>query len=228
MSPIQTTIINFTGEGLLADKKYVDDSIKNFQTENDAVIERLTNTINSKFSKGNLPAGIPDAKSFYDLVEKGYGGQLDENLLYLKDRGIKQEGFLYFDRNKSGLFRCIKTTTEDYTTNSTTYFEDASPASNHDRLTNLIETWHSEDYSQGYKKYSNGILEQWGVVIDSTSLTETIKLKVSYINKNYSVTVTNNNKELLWYTDKGMDSFIITCTSTGRFQKNWYTIGLWK
>ena len=87
---------------------------------------------------GSLPAGIPDAKGIYDLLEKGYGGQLDENLLYLNDRGVKQEGYLYFDKNKPGLFRCIKTTTADYVTNSTEYFVDASPASNSDRLANLI------------------------------------------------------------------------------------------
>ena len=92
---------------------------------------------------GNLPAGIPDAKGIYDLLEKGYGGQLDENLLYLNDRGVKQEGYLYFDKNKPGLFRCIKTTTADYVTNSTEYFVDASSNANSDRLDILkaISIW---------------------------------------------------------------------------------------
>lgn len=101
---------------------------------------------------GSLPAGIPDAKGIYDLLEKGYGGQLDENLLYLNDRGVKQEGYLYFDKNKPGLFRCIKTTTADYVTNSTEYFVDASPASNSDRLANLNKNKIVyEDYSKAGK-----------------------------------------------------------------------------
>lgn len=101
---------------------------------------------------GSLPAGIPDAKGIYDLLEKGYGGQLDENLLYLNDNGVKQEGYLYFDKNKPGLFRCIKTTTADYITNSTEYFVDASPNANSDRLTNLNKNKIVyEDYSKAGK-----------------------------------------------------------------------------
>ena len=135
VTPVETTVVNFTGQDLLADKKYVDDSIKNFQTENNAVIENLRNTINTKLTKGNLPAGIPDAKAFYDLIEKGYGAELDENLFYLNDAGTKQVGCLYFDRNKKGLFKCIKQTTG--TVNSTEFFVDASPNANSDRLANL-------------------------------------------------------------------------------------------
>ena len=135
VTPVETTVVNFTGQDLLADKKYVDDSIKNFQTENNAVIENLRNTINTKLTKGSLPAGIPDAKAFYDLIEKGYGAELDENLFYLNDAGTKQVGCLYFDRNKKGLFKCIKQTTG--TVNSTEFFVDASPNANSDRLANL-------------------------------------------------------------------------------------------
>ena len=135
VTPVETTVVNFTGQDLLADKKYVDDSIKNFQTENNAVIEGLKNTINTKLAKGSLPAGIPDAKAFYDLIEKGYGAELDENLFYLNDAGTKQVGCLYFDRNKKGLFKCIKQTTG--TVNSTEFFVDASPNANSDRLANL-------------------------------------------------------------------------------------------
>ena len=135
VTPVETTVVNFTGQDLLADKKYVDDSIKNFQTENNAVIEGLKNTINTKLAKGSLPAGIPDAKAFYDLIEKGYGAELDENLFYLNDAGTKQVGCLYFDRNKKGLFKCIKQTTG--TVNSTEFFVDASPNANSDRLMNI-------------------------------------------------------------------------------------------
>lgn len=101
----------------------------------EAKIKEAKNTADNKLTKGNLPAGISDAKTFYDLVEKGYGAELDENLFYLNDAGTKQVGKLYFDKNKKGLFKCIKQTTG--TVNSTEFFVDASPNANSDRLTNL-------------------------------------------------------------------------------------------
>ena len=100
VTPVETTVVNFTGQDLLADKKYVDDSIKNFQTENNAVIENLRNTINTKLAKGNLPVGITDAKGIYDLLENNGGINIDPNLLYLNDAGTKTQGKVYFDRNK--------------------------------------------------------------------------------------------------------------------------------
>ena len=101
----------------------------------DGSAEWGTLDIKDKLDRGNLPATIPDAKTFYDLIEKGYGAELDENLFYLNDSGTKQVGYLYFDKNKKGLFRCIKQTTG--TVNSTEYFVDASPSANYDRFGNL-------------------------------------------------------------------------------------------
>ena len=102
----------------------------------DGSAEWGTLDIKDKLDRGNLPATIPDAKTFYDLIEKGYGAELDENLFYLNDSGTKQVGYLYFDKNKKGLFRCIKQTTG--TVNSTEYFVDASPSANYDRFGNLL------------------------------------------------------------------------------------------
>ena len=104
----------------------------------EAKIKEAKNTADNKLTKGSLPAGISDAKTFYDLVEKGYGAELDENLFYLNDAGTKQVGKLYFDKNKKGLFKCIKQTTG--TVNSTEFFVDASPNANSDRLANLFNT----------------------------------------------------------------------------------------
>ena len=64
------------------------------------------------------------------------GGEFDTNLLYLNDEGTKTAGKLYYDRLKSGVFRCLSQTTS--TTNSTTYFEDISNKANSDRLDNLF------------------------------------------------------------------------------------------
>ena len=121
----------------------------------EAKIKEAKNTADNKLTKGSLPAGISDAKTFYDLVEKGYGAELDENLFYLNDAGTKQVGKLYFDKNKKGLFKCIKQTTG--TVNSTEFFVDASPNANSDRLTNLnyFEKSYTFNSTGGYIKDAN-------------------------------------------------------------------------
>ena len=63
VTPVETNIVNFTGKDLLADKKYVDDSIRNFQTGNDKVIEELRNLINSKEPKITKNSGFNLNKS---------------------------------------------------------------------------------------------------------------------------------------------------------------------
>ena len=151
-------------------------------------------------SKGSLPAGIPDAKGIYDLIEKGYGGQLDENLLYLNDQGVKQKDFLYFDRNKPGLFRCIQTTPADYVTNSTTYFVDASPASNADRLANLYKISLFNQNSFCFEL--NEIIVQGGII----NLERAIPSKISYFNlikplTEYGFIYVSPYKESLAYYD---------------------------
>ena len=95
-------------------------------------------------------------------------------------------------------------------------------------MNNLIEIWQSSDKTKDYIKHSNGLLEQWGVINDSTNLTENIQLQIPYVNENYSISITNNNEAKLWYTNKEKKSFIVTCSSSSRFQKNWYAIGFWK
>ena len=192
----------------------------------EAKIKEAKNTADNKLTKGSLPAGITDAKGIYDLIENNSGLNFDPNLLFLNDAGTKTQDKIYFDRNKKGLFRCTQTTTA--TTNSTTYFEDISNKSSADRLTNLTEVWQSSDKTKGYIKHSNGLLEQWGVINDSTNLTENIQLQIPYVNENYSISITNNNDAKLWYTNKEKKSFIVTCSSSSKFQKNWYAIGFWK
>lgn len=109
------------------------------------------NVANTKLTRGNLPAGLTDSKSLYDLLENNGGLNMDPNLLYLNDAGEKIKGKVYFDKNKKGLFECIETTSS--TTNSTTYFVDISNKASSDRLNNLdkIETsefYHLKNYGQ--------------------------------------------------------------------------------
>ena len=102
----------------------------------DNKMNELSSSNDKKLNKGSLPATITDAKEIYDLLENNGGINIDTALLYLNDTGTKTQGKVYFDKNKKGLFECIKTTTS--TVNSTEFFVDISNKASSDRLTNLI------------------------------------------------------------------------------------------
>ena len=106
--------------------KKIEDNIKTAQS-----------TADNKLPKGSLPVTVPDGKTIYDLLENNGGINIDTALLYLNDAGTKTAGKVYFDKNKKGLFECIKTTTN--TVNSTEFFVDISNKASADRLTNLIK-----------------------------------------------------------------------------------------
>ena len=75
----------------------------------------------------------------YKLTEN-----FDPNLLYLNDAGTKNVNKVYFDRNRKGLFLCIKQTTG--TVNSAQNFVDISNKANYDRFNYLdkltVPTWY--------------------------------------------------------------------------------------
>ena len=75
----------------------------------------------------------------YKLTEN-----FDPNLLYLNDAGTKNVDKVYFDRNRKGLFLCIKQTTG--TVNSAQNFVDISNKANYDRFNYLdkltVPTWY--------------------------------------------------------------------------------------
>lgn len=148
----------------------------------EAKIKEAKNTADNKLTKGSLPAGISDAKTFYDLVEKGYGAELDENLFYLNDAGTKQVGKLYFDKNKKGLFKCIKQTTG--TVNSTEFFVDASPNANSDRLAKLGNFKILKEEQEYFKVYTYGnflfvSIRDWSLTFNQIlyALPSNIKIK---------------------------------------------------
>ena len=89
----------------------------------------------TKLPKGSLPTTIKSGKDLYDMLENNGGINIDTALLYLNDAGTKTAGKVYFDKNKKGLFECIKTTTN--TVNSTEFFVDISNKASSDRLANL-------------------------------------------------------------------------------------------
>ena len=91
----------------------------------------------TKLPKGSLPTTIKSGKDLYDMLENNGGINIDTALLYLNDAGTKTAGKVYFDKNKKGLFECIKTTTN--TVNSTEFFVDISNKASSDRLANLMK-----------------------------------------------------------------------------------------
>lgn len=117
-------------------------------------------TWNNKLNRGSLPLEIVDAKGLYDLIENNSGLKFDKNLLFLTETGTKYVDNIYFDPNKKGLFKCIKQTTT--TVNSTTYFVDISNEANSNKLENLQGITTADLKSNGYIKFSNGIIFQWG------------------------------------------------------------------
>ncbi|MCF2612975.1 hypothetical protein [Fusobacterium perfoetens] len=144
-------------------------------------IKAVQDTADNKLNKGNLPTTITDAKEIYDLLENNSGLNFDKNLLFLNDKGVKTQGKIYFDRNKVGMFECIKTTPEDYVANSTTYFVDISNKSSSDRLSNL------NDYCSKMinSEYSNHLItKKYSMLIDylKEAKEQNILHKVMYIN----------------------------------------------
>ena len=119
------------------------------QTEGGEIIFDTSRFLN----KGTLPKGIETAENLLTVIEKQTGATFDPALLYLNDVGTKQEGKLYFDRLKSGVFKCITQTTG--TVNSTTNFVDVSNVENANRLSNLTEVFDSE----GHLTYPDGTKE---------------------------------------------------------------------
>lgn len=134
VSNLETNIINFTGEGLLADKKFVEDSINeafsNFE-------EEYHETINTLLPKGTVPASLNSAEKIVAALQGNGGLKFDENLLYLNDEGTKKVGYYYLDRLADGIFECLEQTEE--TVNNSAKFRDISNKASADRLDNLFE-----------------------------------------------------------------------------------------
>ena len=89
---------------------------------------------------GNALALNGKAGTEYDKETRNVaGGNFDPELLYLNDAGTKQKDYLYYDRLKPGVFRCLQTTTG--TVNSTSNFVDISSLENANRLDNLYSSY---------------------------------------------------------------------------------------
>ena len=113
----------------------VDKHISENYDKIDNKMQELNTSNSGKLDKGALPTTIKSGKDLYDMLENNGGINIDTALLYLNDTGTKTAGKVYFDKNKKGLFECIKTTTN--TVNSTEFFVDISNKASADRLTNL-------------------------------------------------------------------------------------------
>ena len=134
VSNLETNIINFTGEGLLADKKFVEDSINevfsNFE-------EEYHETINTLLPKGTVPASLNSAEKIASALQANTGIKFDPDLLYLNYEGTKKVGYCYLDELADGIYECIKETTTTF--NDSACFKNISNKNNSDRLDNLFE-----------------------------------------------------------------------------------------
>lgn len=104
-------------------------------TNQDTEIDLKNNKVGF-LERGDLPAVIQDANGIYKLLENKSGLSFDSALLYLNDAGTKTQGKIYFDKNKKGMFKCIKTTSG--VVNSTEFFVDINNNAISDKLENLI------------------------------------------------------------------------------------------
>ena len=146
VSNLETNIINFTGEGLLADKKFVEDSINeafsNFE-------EEYHETINTLLPKGTVPASLNSAEKIASALQANAGIKFDPDLLFLNYEGIKKVGYCYLDELADGIYECIKETST--TVNDSACFKNISNKNNSDRLDNLQKIY------QEYKFEYDGI-----------------------------------------------------------------------
>ena len=142
VSNFETNIINFTGEGLLADKKFVEDSINeafsNFE-------EEYHETINTLLPKGTVPASLNTAEKIASALQANTGIKFDPDLLYLNYEGTKKVGYCYLDELADGIYECIKETST--TVNDSACFKNISNKNNSDRLDNLSNFYY--DYLSG-------------------------------------------------------------------------------
>ena len=134
---VETIIINFTGQGLLADKKYVDDSIADFETGYNITLNDIRNKINSKMVAGTLINSMNTGENIVKALQGNAGLNFDPNLLYLDNIGTKTKGYVYLDSRVKGVFECLNTTSS--TANETVNFLNISNKSNSDKLENLFK-----------------------------------------------------------------------------------------
>lgn len=134
---VETIIINFTGQGLLADKEYVDNKIADFETGYNTTIEDIRSKIDSKITSGTLPASLNSGEKIYKALQGSGGLKFDENLLYLNDVGTKKTGYYYLDRLTEGIFECTEQT--ETTVNNSSFFKNISNKANSDKLENLFK-----------------------------------------------------------------------------------------
>ena len=119
--------------------------VKELQNQGSLSIERLLKIqkeieaiLQNQEAIGNALALNGKSGPQYDKeIRNIAGGEFDPDLLFLNDAGTKTAGKLYYDKNKSGVFKCIQTTTS--TVNSTTNFVDVSSLENANKLENLCK-----------------------------------------------------------------------------------------
>ena len=220
VSNLETNIINFTGEGLLADKKFVEDSINeafsNFE-------EEYHETINTLLPKGTVPASLNSAEKIASALQANTGIKFDPDLLYLNYEGTKKVGYCYLDELADGIYECIKETTTTF--NDSACFKNISNKNNSDRLDNLSKDIFQYKNVEITSSYQIQVLEGYKYLDIAVYPTSTWKRED---------TVIQINLDTLKY-DQAYHTPLIMCLSGGvyqvarlRYQKSTKTINLYK
>lgn len=165
------------------------------------------------------------------------GGNFDPDLLYLNDEGTKQKDYLYYDRLKPGVFRCLQTTTG--TVNSTTNFVDVSSLENANRLSNLrgiIIEQRQIDENTKYRKFDDGTLEIWGIEEPSSSMSleHNIIFPIEFVDNSYFVLMSYETGDTATFSPgiikpkKTKKSCSIAWSNQNMIQNRYYVSGKWK
>ena len=146
--------------------------VKELQNQGSLSIERLLKIqkeieaiLQNQEAIGNALALNGKSGPQYDKeIRNIAGGEFDPDLLFLNDAGTKTAGKLYYDKNKSGVFKCIQTTTS--TVNSTTNFVDVSSLENANKLENLFII-EEESFQNGFIRKTGNIVSIFSMVVGS-------------------------------------------------------------
>lgn len=103
-------------------------------------------------------------------------------------------------------------------------------------VNHIVEEWHSPENLIWYRKWSNGWIEQGGVVTDTTSNTKsTVLLVTPFTTTSYTLEISMETKDV-WINGWGVGTLNKTTTSfdfrvstisnaTGTQKINWYSCG---
>ena len=150
---------------------------------------------NGAFNKnfGTTSNTVLEGAKLAEILGLTYGGSLNTS-------SAKTVNYAYYDSTTKKVYKCIKATSINYA--DANYFEAISNNDLLGKLQNLPQILDMKFNSDGtyYIKYSNGIIEQGGIVSYPNGGTRAtlITLPIKYTNINYNISATNRGNTEFW------------------------------